>query len=72
MFPFALYRDSVPQLECSLMQCRASEAEVQSLNVKLGAALEHLFHHKLHIQQTLEQVQSHVEVVHRDIQLAVV
>ncbi|DBA77729.1 hypothetical protein WJX79_003286 [Trebouxia sp. C0005] len=46
---------------------RASDTEVQGLNVELGAALEHLFHHKLHIQQTLEQVQQHVEDVHRDI-----
>ena len=51
--------------------CRASDAEVQSLNVELGAALEQLFHHKLHIQQTLEQVQSHVEGVQRDVQLAI-
>ena len=62
----------MPQPKRGLMQCRASDAEVQSLNVELGAALEHLFHHKLHIQQTLEQVQSHVEGVQRDIQLAVV
>ena len=49
------------------MHCRASDTEVHGLNVELGAALEHLFHHKLHIQQTLEQVQQHVEDVHRDI-----
>lgn len=46
---------------------RASDTEVHGLNVELGAALEHLFHHKLYIQQTLEQVQQHVEDVHRDI-----
>ncbi|KAL3162304.1 hypothetical protein ABBQ32_009992 [Trebouxia sp. C0010 RCD-2024] len=46
---------------------RNSEAEVQSVNVELGAALEHLFHHKLHIQQTLEQVYQHVEDVHKDV-----
>ena len=46
--------------------CRNSEAEVQGVNVELGAALEHLFHHKLHIQQTLEQAHKHVEDVHKD------
>lgn len=46
--------------------CRNSEAEAQGVNVELGAALEHLFHHKLHIQQTLEQVHKHVEDVHKD------
>lgn len=46
--------------------CRNSEAEVQGVNVELGAALEHLFHHKLHIQQTLEQIRKHVEDVHKD------
>ena len=52
---------------CVWTYCRNSEAEVQGLNVELGTALEHLFHHKLHIQQTLEQVQKHVEDVHKDI-----
>ena len=47
--------------------CRANEAEVQGLNMELGAALEKLFHHKLHIQQTLEQVQRHVEDVQLEI-----
>lgn len=46
--------------------CRNSEAEVQGVNMDLGAALEHLFHHKLHIQQTLEQVHKHVEDMHKD------
>lgn len=54
------------------MYCRTSDAEVQSLNVELGAALEHLFHHKLHIQQTLEQVHRHVEGVQMDMQAVAV
>ena len=46
---------------------RTNGLEVQGLNIELGAALEKLFHHKLHIQQTLEQVQHHVEGVKQDI-----
>ena len=53
-------------VEVGLVCCRNSEAVVQGVNVELGAALEHLFHHKLHIQQTLEQVHKHVEDVQKD------
>ena len=53
-------------VEAGVVCCRNSEAEVQGVNVELGAALEHLFHHKLHIQQTLEQAHKHVEDVHKD------
>lgn len=53
-------------VEAGVICCRNSEAEVQGVNIQLGAALEHLFHHKLHIQQTLEQVHKHVENVHKD------
>ena len=49
---------------------RSNEFEVQGVNVELGAALEKLFHHKLHIQQTLERVQRHVESVKQDIAAA--
>lgn len=50
--------------------CRANDAEVEELNLELGTALEKLFHHKLHIQQTLEQVQRHVEEVHQVLEAA--
>ena len=59
------YRQS-NSVEAGTLGCRNSDAEVQGLNVELGAALEHLFLHKLHIQQTLEQVHKLVEEVHKD------